>query len=59
MFRIQGLPKEYGDWHVIYVQVNGWANKGVLGVSAFTQLGIIQIKVRSCINRGKGAIMNA
>ena len=24
------LPKEYGDWHVIYVRVNRWAKKGVL-----------------------------
>ena len=21
------LPKEYGDWHVIYVRVNRWAKK--------------------------------
>jgi len=43
----RGLPKEYGDWHVIYVRVNRWAKKGVLQ-AAFVQLqeqGIIQIKV--------------
>lgn len=44
----RGLPKEYGDWHVIYVRVNRWAKKGVLQ-AAFLQLqqmGIIQIKVK-------------
>lgn len=43
----RGLPKEYGDWHVIYVRVNRWSKKGVLQ-AAFLQLqqkGIIQIKV--------------
>jgi transposase len=24
------LPREYGDWHVIYVRLNRWAEKGVL-----------------------------
>ena len=41
------LPKEYGDWHVIYVRVNRWAKKGVLQ-DAFVRLqqqGIIQIQV--------------
>jgi len=45
--RWRGLPKEYGDWHVIYVRVNRWAKKGVLQ-AAFVQLQqqvIIQIKV--------------
>jgi len=44
---MESLPKEYGDWHVIYVRVNRWAKKGVLQV-AFLQLqqqGIIQITV--------------
>jgi len=43
----RGLPKEYGNWHMIYVRVNRWAKKGVLQ-AAFLQLqqkGIIQIKV--------------
>ena len=43
----RGLPKEYGDWHVIYVRVNRWSKKGVLQ-AAFLRLqqrGIIQIKV--------------
>ena len=41
------LPKEYGDWHVIYVRVNRWAKKGVLQTVflRLQQLGIIQIKV--------------
>ena len=41
------LPKEYGDWHVIYVRVNRWAKKGVLQAVflRLQQLGIIQIKV--------------
>ncbi len=41
------LPKEYGDWHVIYVRVNRWAKKGVLQAAfmKLQQMGIIQIKV--------------
>ena len=41
------LPKEYGDWHVIYVRVNRWAKKGVLQTVflRLQQLGIIRIKV--------------
>ena len=41
------LPKEYGDWHVIYVRVNRWAKKGVLQAAflRLQQLGIIQIQV--------------
>ena len=23
----RSLPKEYGDWHVIYVRINRWAKK--------------------------------
>ena len=38
----ESLPKEYGDWHVIYVRANRWAKKGVLHLQ---QLGIIQIQV--------------
>lgn len=43
----RGLPKEYGNWHVIYVRVNRWAKKGVLQ-EAFVrlqQMRIIQIQV--------------
>ena len=41
------LPKEYGDWHVIYVRVNRWAKKGVLqeAFAHLQQLGMIQIQV--------------
>ena len=37
----RGLPKEYGDWHVIYVRVNRWAKKGSSpgSVSAFAAVG--------------------
>ncbi len=42
----RGLPKEYGDWHVIYVRVNRWAKKGVLQAAflKLQQTGIIQIQ---------------
>jgi transposase len=26
----RALPKEYGNWHVIYVRLNRWAKQGVL-----------------------------
>ena len=41
------LPKEYGNWHVIYVRVNRWAKKGVFQAAflRLQQLGIIEIKV--------------
>ena len=41
------LPKEYEDWHVIYVRVNRWAKNGVLPrvFLHLQQQGIIQIKV--------------
>ena len=29
----RSLPKEYGDWHVIYVRINRWAKKGVNVIS--------------------------
>ena len=43
----RSLPKEYGDWHVIYVRINRWAKKGVLEqvFLRLQQLGIIQIQV--------------
>lgn len=42
-----GLPKEYGDWHVIYVRINRWAKKGVFEKAflRLQQLGIIQVQV--------------
>ena len=59
----RSLPKEYGDWHVIYVRVNRWANKGVLQAVFLhlQQLGIIQVQVNvvsldsTCIKVGMGA----
>lgn len=43
----RSLPKEYGDWHVIYVRINRWAKKDVLEQAflRLQQLGIIQIQV--------------
>lgn len=43
----RSLPKEYGDWHVIYVRINRWAKKGVLEKAflRLQQLGIIQIQI--------------
>ena len=42
----RGLPKEYGNWHVIYVRVNRWAKRGILQAAflRLQQIGIIQIK---------------
>ena len=44
---MEGLSKEYGDWHVIYVRVNSWAKKGVLQAVflRLQQFGIIRIQV--------------
>ncbi len=43
----RGLPKEYGDWHVIYVRINRWAKKGVLQAAflRLQQMGVIKINV--------------
>lgn len=43
----RALPKEYGNWHTIYVRMNRWSKNGVLD-RIFTALqaeGIIDIKV--------------
>ena len=64
------LPKEYGDWHVIYVRVNRWAKKGILQAAfmRLQQLGMIQIQVNvvsldsTCIKvhpDGMGALKKA
>ena len=39
------LPKEYGDWYVVYVRVNRWAKNGVLqrAFHCLQQKGIIGI----------------
>ena len=60
----RSLPKEYGDWHVIYVRVNRWAKKRVLQAVFLhlQQLGIIQVQVNvvsldsTCIKVGMGAL---
>ena len=59
----RSLPKEYGDWHVIYVRVIRWAKKGVLQAVFLhlQQLCIIQVQVNvvsldsTCIKVGMGA----
>ena len=41
----RALPKEYGNWHTIYVRMNRWSKNGVLD-KVFTALqaeGIINI----------------
>ena len=43
----RALPKEYGNWHTIYVRMNRWSKSGVLD-KVFTALkaeGIININV--------------
>ena len=43
----RALPKEYGNWHTIYVRMNRWSKRGVLD-KVFTALqaeGIININV--------------
>ncbi|MCI8329305.1 MAG: transposase [Oscillibacter sp.] len=66
----RSLPKEYGDWHVIYVRVNRWAKKGVLQAAflRLQQMGIIQIQINvirlvsTCIKvhpGGMGALKKA
>jgi len=32
----RSLPKEYGDWHVIYVRVNRWGQKRCAASGVFT-----------------------
>ena len=41
------LPKEYGDWHVLYMRMSRWAKNGVLEKAflALQQEGIIRINV--------------
>lgn len=43
----RGLPKEYGNWHTVYVRMNRWAKSGVLQ-RVFYRLqkqGIIQVNI--------------
>lgn len=45
----RALPKEYGNWHTIYVRMNRWSKSGVLQriFEALQVEGIIRIKVES------------
>ena len=48
----RSLPKEYGDWHVIYVRVNRWAKKGVLQ-EAFSPVSTDTGVLRASAKTGK------
>ena len=43
----RALPKEYGNWHTIYMRMNRWSKKGVLDrvFAALQAEGIINIDV--------------
>ena len=43
----RALPKEYGNWHTIYVRMNRWSKSGVLDkvFLALKAEGIININV--------------
>ena len=44
----RALPKEYGNWHTVYVRLNRWSKNGVLK-RVFEGLqveGIIEVKVK-------------
>ena len=43
----RALPKEFGDWHTVYVRMNRWAKNGVLQkvFLHLQQIGIIKINV--------------
>ena len=43
----RALPKEYGNWHTIYVRMNRWSKRGVLDkvFAALQAEGIININV--------------
>lgn len=45
----RALPKEYGNWHTIYVRMNRWSKSGVLQrvFEALQVEGIISIRVES------------
>ena len=44
----RALPKEYGNWHTVYVRLNRWSKNGVLErVFAGLQTeGIIEVRVK-------------
>ena len=43
----RALPKEYGNWHTIYMRMNRWSKNGVLDrvFTALQEEGIIDINV--------------
>ena len=43
----RALPKEYGNWHTIYMRMNRWSKNGVLDriFSALQAEGVININV--------------
>jgi len=45
----RALPKEYGNWHTIYVRMNRWSKNGVLQrvFEALQMEGIIRIRVEA------------
>jgi transposase len=45
----RALPKEYGDWHTIYVRMNRWSKNGTLRrlFEALQAENIIQIKMEA------------
>lgn len=45
----RALPKEYGNWHTIYVRMNRWSKSGVLKrlFEALQVEGIIRIKMET------------
>ena len=64
----RGLPREFGDWHTIYVRLNRWAKAGVLervarlaaGVAGRTGLGhaVAGQHDHSADAHGTGALRN-
>ena len=42
------LPKEYGNWHTVYVRLNRWSKNGVLErvFAALQTVGIIEVRVK-------------
>jgi transposase len=45
----RALPKEYGKWHTIYINMNRWSKSGVLEkvFKASKQEDVIKVKVES------------
>jgi transposase len=45
----RALPKEYGNWHTVYVRMNRWSKGGVLKrlFEALQITGIIRIKMEA------------